>query len=74
MKRVFLGLTGILFGSSLIVPTLLMGETFRGTEGSLGPLPLALQMTGAILLVGTPLLYWVVLPLLERHQRKREEL
>ncbi len=71
MKHAFIGLFGIVFGGILLVPSFLIGKTFDGQSAVAGnPTIAAVQGVGVLILVGTPLLYWVVLPLAERRQRK----
>ncbi|MDY6768911.1 MAG: hypothetical protein SVW02_02275 [Candidatus Nanohaloarchaea archaeon] len=73
MKHAFIGLFGIVFGGILLVPSFLIGKTFSGQSAvSSNPAILAIQVVGAAILIGTPLLYWVILPVAERQQRRRE--
>lgn len=73
MTRAFIGLAGILVGSILLVPPLLFEKTL--SEGGVGGSPIfwVLRLAGLIVLIGVPLLFWVILPLLERRQRERNE-
>ncbi|MDY6761940.1 MAG: hypothetical protein SVY41_02740 [Candidatus Nanohaloarchaea archaeon] len=72
MKRAFIGLFGMVFGGILLVPSFLIGKTFGGQGAvSTNPAILAIQGIGAALLIGTPLLYWVILPVAERHRLKK---
>ncbi|MFB6294908.1 MAG: hypothetical protein ABEI97_04060 [Candidatus Nanohaloarchaea archaeon] len=71
MKRAFIGLFGIVFGAILLVPSFLIGKTFGGQNAVSGnPAILVIQVVGAAILIGAPLLYWIILPVAERQQRK----
>lgn len=69
MKRAFIGLFGMLFGAALLIPSVLIGKTFRGASAvSANPLIFGVQITGLLILTGFPMLYWVLLPVLERRR------
>lgn len=74
MKRVFIGLFGMVFGAILLVPSFLMDRVFGGSA-AVGPnmAILGLQATGIILLLGFPLVFWLVLPFFDRRERKKSQ-
>ncbi len=75
MKRAFLGLFGMMFGAGIAIPAFLMRKTFSGADAvGASPLLFTLQVAGLLLLVGFPMLYWVLLPVLEDRRQEREEL
>ncbi|MCJ7479129.1 MAG: hypothetical protein MUP63_03035 [Candidatus Nanohaloarchaeota archaeon QJJ-7] len=75
MKRPVIGLAGIVVGSTLAIPSTLISKTFSGAEavGS-NILIQAAQVMGLLILIGVPLLYWIILPLVERRQRKNNKI
>lgn len=72
MKKVFIGLFGMVFGAILVIPSYLIGKTFSGHEvvGS-NPAILAIQVTGSFIFVAVPIIFWLILPLAERYHRKK---
>lgn len=75
MDRSIIGLAGIVVGGILAVPSTLIARTFSGAEavGS-NILIQGAQITGLLILIGVPLLYWVVLPFFEHRQRKNNDI
>lgn len=72
MKRAFIGLAGLIVGGILLVPSVLLREVFSGQQALAGnPLILAFQAIGIALIVGAPLLYWIILPAMEHRQREK---
>ncbi|MDY6768908.1 MAG: hypothetical protein SVW02_02260 [Candidatus Nanohaloarchaea archaeon] len=74
MKRAFIGLFGVVFGAILLIPSFLIGKTFSGQGAvSSNAAILGIQATGIFILVGAPLLFWIILPLAQRQQEKQEK-
>ncbi len=69
MERAFKGMVGLMFGALIFVPALLMDHVFS-SAGQPSLVVQLLEVVGLLLMVALPLLFWVVLPLMERYRRR----
>lgn len=70
MKRSFRGLLGLFVGAILFLPSFLINHMFELSGAAESTVIRLFEVAGILVMVAAPLLLWVVLPYIDRHQRK----
>ena len=69
MRNFLIGLAGLVGGAVLWIVASVIGGAMEVTTGEANPVLVFLMVVGFLVMIGVPVVFWVIIPLIRRLRR-----